>query len=104
MRRGFFVRATVFGLLAVSGFATPASAASSVLDVFFPLNCSDFERIGDGYWMPTHNVKVATWVITRGLTFRPGDTFNGIDLGAVLERNCTVWNPFPFGVVVKARM
>jgi hypothetical protein len=99
-----FIKATLFGFLAVGALASPASAASSVLNVFFPLSCFDFERIGDGTWTPKHTVRVTTWVLTRGLTFRPGDTFNGVDLGAALERNCTGWNPLPFGVVVKARM
>jgi hypothetical protein len=99
-----FVKTALFGLLALGAFASPASAASSVLNIFWPLNCYDFEKISDGSWTPRHNVRVTSWVLTRGLTFRPGDTFNGVDLGGALDRNCTGWNPMPFGVVVKARM
>lgn len=55
--------------------------------------CDAFKRNDDGSWTPTRDVNVELpdgTVLTVGsaVSFTPGASIQGLDLGAVLEREC----------------
>jgi hypothetical protein len=55
--------------------------------------CDAFKKEDDGAWRPTRDVNVELpdgTVLTVGaaVSFKPGNSIRGLDLAAVLERDC----------------
>ena len=69
---------------------TAPPAPAPVLDI----PCDGFARNPDGSWTPTRDVNIpnptGAGVVTVGsaVSFRPGVPILGLDLAAVLERQC----------------
>ncbi|HEY3917155.1 MAG TPA: hypothetical protein VGL83_05155 [Stellaceae bacterium] len=75
-------------------FAGVAAPASTALAAPVPplanldLSCSDFTHNQDGSWNPAHPIAIAGMVINVISSFHAGDTIGGVDLGAILDRDC----------------
>lgn len=52
------------------------------------LSCSDFTHNDDGSWNPAHPVAIAGLVLNVIRSFRAGESIAGVDLGAILDRDC----------------
>jgi len=57
------------------------------------LDCADFHRNPDGSWSPSRQMTIPNLNGGRvsmgpGVTFKAGEKFVGVDLGAVLDRQC----------------
>jgi hypothetical protein len=92
--------AIVLAALFVAAPQMPAAQAggpdAQMTRLTVPLSCADFERRGDGAWVPLR--PLTTDGVNRGVRFRgtygintiirTGVAIDGIDLGALLERQC----------------
>ena len=90
--RGYF--ATVVLLAAAQAFAQTAPAfAQGPGPLTKRIPCDAFKKQADGSWVPTRDVNVELpdgTVLTVGpaASFTPGNPIRGLDLGAVLDREC----------------
>ena len=57
-----------------------------------PFRCSNFRHNSDGSWSPLRPVTIRTGdttaTVAPGVSFATGATFAGVDLAAVLNRQC----------------
>jgi hypothetical protein len=70
---------------------TPAKAAAPPQPTLASLNlsCGDFRDNHDGSWTPLHPVTVGPVQMGPGVSFREGDALAGIDVAALLNKECT---------------
>jgi hypothetical protein len=52
------------------------------------LTCADFVRNANGSWSPLVPVTIGGVTMGPGVAFTPGVMFSGVDLAALLEKNC----------------
>lgn len=89
-----FHRGGIRGLWAATLCAGIVVAAWSALAAPAPplenlsLSCSDFQHNDDGSWNPAHPVAIAGLVLNVIRSFRAGESIAGVDLGAILDRDC----------------
>lgn len=53
------------------------------------LTCGDFKHNQDGSWSTVHAVEWGTVGVPANVSFKPGITLNGVDIAAVLNKECT---------------
>jgi hypothetical protein len=57
-----------------------------------PFRCSNFRHNSDGSWSPLRSVTIRTGdttaIVAPGVSFATGASFAGVDLAAVLNRQC----------------
>lgn len=69
--------------VAAAALAAPAPPLENL-----GLGCGDFTHNDDGSWNPAHPVAIAGLVLNVIRTFRAGESIAGVDLGAILDRDC----------------
>ncbi len=93
MRAAFAVfSATMMALIVPSNAQAPSSHSTSHMAQVEPqtpvLTCDDFQHNPDGSWSPRHQIQIGSIMMGSGVSFRPGVSFNGIDLAATLDKHC----------------
>ena len=71
----------------------PGHAQAGMTDPDAAVACRAFERTGGGAWTATAPSTLAfdngmSMHVSRGQSFAPNQTFGGVEVSAVLDRNC----------------
>jgi hypothetical protein len=77
-----------FNTLAQSASASAIPAPSPPTLSSLELTCTDFKHNQNGSWSPLHPIQVGGVRILAGVSFREGTVFSGIDLAAILKKEC----------------
>jgi len=77
-------------LSAPAGFAQASQQQAPQQQTLKSLNltCSDFRQNQDGSWSTVHAVGWGTISIPANVSFKAGITLNGVDIAAILNKEC----------------
>ena len=89
------VNALAYGLVFACMMIAPSTGRAQTLQQMLQpkaVDCTAFVRNPDGSWSPTRPVRIespnGSVQIGPGAAFRPGALMFGMDVGALLERDC----------------
>ena len=66
----------------------PAPSAKAPTLASLNLTCGDFKQNADRSWSPQHSLTVRGATMNPGASFNTGAAFNGVDLPALLNKEC----------------